>query len=277
MTPVDPGASLPPAHQKALSRAVDRLENAAFAKRLAEFAGQPIDRALLRLPRPLRAALERSVEKAVLRCLQVALTSLKSAPNRAPKTRLSTLVAGVSGGFGGVLGAAGLTIELPLTTILMLRAIADIAHHHGEDLSTLEARLACVEVFALGAGSQKGRSDVGYYASRAMLARASSDAVGFVAERGLIGASTPIVGQFVGEVSARFGLVVSERLAASALPIVGALGGAAANAIFMHHFQELAHGHFVIRRLERIHGRDVVERSYSHISNRVRPAAFEDS
>jgi hypothetical protein len=40
-------------------------------------------------------------------------------------------------------------------------------------------------------------------------------------------------------------------------PVVGAVGGAAVNLIFMNHFQRIAEGHFTIRRLERIYGRAV--------------------
>jgi len=68
----------------------------------------------------------------------------------------------------GLLGAAALPVELPLTTIVMLRAIADIARHHGENLSTIEGRLACVEVFALGDRGSNERMNLGYYASRAL-------------------------------------------------------------------------------------------------------------
>ena len=84
---------------------------------------------------------------------------------------------GISGGVSGFFGIAALPIELPVTTTLMLRAIADIARHHGEDLSTLEARLACVEVFALGAPQvDRRRTDLGYYASRALIGRLAADA-----------------------------------------------------------------------------------------------------
>ena len=80
-------------------------------------------------------------------------------------------------------------LELPVTTTLMLRAIADIARHHGEDLSTLEARLACVEVFALGAPvpqrRQGQRAHFGYYASRALLGRFTADASAILVERGV--------------------------------------------------------------------------------------------
>jgi hypothetical protein len=59
-----------------------------------------------------------------------------------------------------------------------------------------------------------------------------------------------------------FGLVVSERFAASALPVLGAFGGATVNFVFMNHFQRVAHGHFTIRRLERAYGPTVVRRHY---------------
>jgi len=41
-------------------------------------------------------------------------------------------------------------VELPISTAMMLRSIADIAHSQGEDLEDMEARLSCLEVFALG-------------------------------------------------------------------------------------------------------------------------------
>ena len=75
-----------------------------------------------------------------------------------------------------------------------------------------------------------------------------------------LGAS--VVTGFVAEVSSRFGLVVSDKVAAGAIPVLGALGGATINVIFMDHFQRIAQGHFTIRRLERIYGRTVVERQY---------------
>ena len=52
----------------------------------------------------------------------------------------------------------------------------------------------------------------------------------------------------------RFGLVVSDKVAAGALPILGAVGGATVNVIFMDHFQRVAQAHFALRRLERTYG-----------------------
>jgi hypothetical protein len=64
------------------------------------------------------------------------------------------------------------------------------------------------------------------------------------------------------KIAARFGIVVSQKTAASALPIVGAGGGAVINTIFIDHFQKMAQGHFTIRRLERKYGKETVQRAY---------------
>jgi EcsC protein family len=65
------------------------------------------------------------------------------------------------------------------------------------------------------------------------------------------------------EIGSQFGLVVSDKAAAGAIPLVGALGGAAANLAFMEHFQRLARTHFAIRRLEREYGQPEVVRMYT--------------
>jgi len=64
---------------------------------------------------------------------------------------------------------------------------------------------------------------------------------------------------------------VSEKVAAQAAPILGAIGGAAVNAAFADHFQTLARGHFIVRRLERQHGAGVVAFEYQRLQGeRVR-------
>ena len=63
-----------------------------------------------------------------------------------------------------------------------------------------------------------------------------------------------MVSNLVSEIVSRFGLVVSDKVAAGALPILGAVGGATVNVIFMDHFQRIAQAHFALRRLERTYG-----------------------
>ena len=56
-----------------------------------------------------------------------------------------------------------------------------------------------------------------------MLAKTVTEAARFVAERGLLKEGAPILLKFVTQVAARFGLVVTQKVAAQALPLVGAL------------------------------------------------------
>ena len=214
------------------------------------------------MPKAASRSINSAVESAILKCLDVAISSIELQSKAPPARRASSILAGISGGVSGFFGFVALPIELPVTTTLMLRAIADIARHQGEDLSTLEARLACVEVFALGAPRSGRRTDIGYYASRALLGRLSADAAALLLERGAANLSAPVVGGLVSEIATRFSVVVSERSAASAVPVLGALGGATVNMLFMSHFQRVALGHFAIRRLERQYGANVIRRIY---------------
>ena len=160
-----------------------------------------------------------------------------------------------------------LPIELPVSTIIMLRSIADIARSEGEDLSDPESALSCVQVFALGgrAGSADA-SQGGYFAVRGMLAKSVTEAARFIAERGVIEEGSPILVRFITQVASRFGVVVTQKVAAQALPVVGALGGAAVNYAFIEHFQEVARGHFTVRRLERVYGKNIVRTEYERLA-----------
>ena len=263
---------LSPAHREALRRAVQSLENPHFAARLADYAGQPINRILRLMPRVATETVNDVVRATMLKCLDLAIDSLDEAPSP-PTPWLSSMMAGITGGIGGAFGLAALPLELPLTTTLMLRSIADVARSQGEDLSTLAGRLACMEVFALGGNRAETRMSLGYYAARAFLSRLTNEASAFLLERGVASASAPVVTGFVAEVSSRFGLVVSDKVAAGAIPVLGALGGATINVVFMDHFQRIAQGHFAIRRLERQYGHATIERHYAGLA-RQRPGSI---
>jgi EcsC protein family len=271
MTPDLATTQLPRVDHEALTLAVKSLENPNFAARLADYAGVPVNRVLGFLPKAANRQLSALVRSAILGSLDVAIDTLEDEPPPAPATWFSSFLAGVTGGLSGLVGLAALPVELPLTTTFMLRAIASIARHQGEDLSKIEARLACLEVFAFGAKRDQ-QVDVGYYAARALLSKYTNDVVAFVAERGAVDASAPVVSSMVSEIVSRFGLVVSDKVAAGALPILGAVGGATVNVIFMDHFQRIAQAHFALRRLERRYGAADIRRRYAELAAQPRPA-----
>jgi hypothetical protein len=255
--------------REALKLAVNNLENPNFAARLADYAGVPVNRVLGILPKFANGQLSAMVRSAVMKGLDVAIDTLEEDATQPPLTGFSSFLAGVTGGVSGLIGFAALPFELPLTTTFMLRAIASIARHEGEDLSQIEARLACLEVFAFGAKRPAGQQiDIGYYAARALLSKYTNEIAAFVAERGAVDVSAPVVTSLVSEIVSRFGLVVSDKAAAGALPILGAVGGATVNVIFMDHFQRIAQGHFALRRLERTYGSATVRQLYADLSTK---------
>jgi hypothetical protein len=146
----------------------------------------------------------------------------------------------------------------------MLRSIADIARSMGESVRSIDSRLACLEVFALGGKPSKDNAtETGYFAVRAALARTVSEAAQYIAERGLAEEGAPPLVRLIVTLSSRFGLVVSEKVAAQAIPVIGAAGGALINTLFIDYFQGMARGHFTVRRLERIYGAAEVRHLYS--------------
>jgi hypothetical protein len=148
----------------------------------------------------------------------------------------------------------------------MLRSIADIARSEGEDLHSPDARLQCVQVLALGGPSRRDDgTESGYFAARAALAKSISEAAAHVAKKGLSQKGAPAIVQLIAQVAARFSIVVSEKAAAQAAPVVGAFGGAVINSLFIDHFQDMGRGHFIIRRLERLHGQEEVRRLYGEL------------
>ena len=142
-----------------------------------------------------------------------------------------------------------LAIELPLSTTIMLRSIADVARSEGERITAPDTRLACLQVFALGGRTKNDdAAESAYFAIRVGLARALAEAAQYMAEKGLVQEGAPAVVRFIVQVAARYGVVVSEKTAAQALPLIGAAGGALVNTLFMDHFQDVARGHFIVRR-----------------------------
>jgi hypothetical protein len=51
--------------------------------------------------------------------------------------------------------------------------------------------------------------------------------------------------------------------------VVGALGGAAVNYAFIDHFQDVARGHFTVRRLERLYGKELIRSEYDLIAKEL--------
>jgi hypothetical protein len=220
-----------------LRRAVACLEGASFAQRLTDVIGRPVELLSRAMPQSARRAVAHATEAALRGALKLALRTLDLKAAAKPANRAHKLAAAASGAVGGALGLAALPVELPISTTILLRSIAEIAREEGEDLSAPDAALA----------------------------KSVSDSARFLASEGVGAQSAPVIVRLISQIAARFGVVVSEKVAAQAAPIIGAIGGATVNAAFADHFQTLARGHFIVRRLERKRGASLVAFEYQRL------------
>ncbi len=263
--PVVPATNaLDPADRLALERAWTALERPSLAARISSVLGTPIEQILRLLPdewsRPIRAA----AEGAVVRAYDLAAATLSTGTAAGDEADAHRLAAIATGAVGGLFGLPALLVELPATTFLMLRAIAEVARRHGEDPASPRTRYACIQVFALGGRTRADDyAELGYYELRLALAwQYTPTALGAGATTA---AALPAPLGLLRAIGARFGVVVTDKIAAQAVPVLGALAGATVNGLFMEHFLTVAEGHFTVRKLERRYGRSVVEAAYRAI------------
>ena len=278
-----PDLALTQQERDELARAVGLLESPSLTIQLANIVGTPIEWGVARLPRAVRDKVQGLVRTALSKAVSAALLGFKDEPARKASPRLHALATAASGAVGGFFGTATLAIELPVTTTLMMRAIADVARGEGFSLSDPFVQAACVDVFALG-GKAPGddAADSGYYASRGALSEVikhtARELTGMAAQRAgqqiaQSGSSLQAgvwLARLIDAVASRFGVVVTEKLAAQIMPVVGAASGAAINTLFTRAYQSVAQGHFIVKRLEARHGEAVVRQEYEAILVRQR-------
>jgi hypothetical protein len=255
--------ALSPAELDDLHRAKELLESPSIAVRVTDLLGKPIEMGVQMLPEGAAKSIQEIARRALERAIDAAIATLKDRGRSTASERWHKWATASTGALGGFFGLAGLTVELPLTTVIMLRSIADIARSEGHDIGQADVQMACLEVFALG-GPSKGDDAVetGYYAVRGALAKVVSEAAQHVTQRGMLGRGAPALVRLIERVAARFGLVVQEKVALEMIPAIGAVSGALVNTVFMGHFQNTARGHFIIKRLESMHGMETVREAY---------------
>lgn len=255
-----------PQERRELAYAKSLLENPGLTARLAQVLGSPIEKGFKMLPPNASEMVQKATRMALNKALDVAIATIGTKNARGSSERFHKLLVGASGGIGGAFGLASLPVELPLSTAIMLRSIADIARSEGHDLRSVEVKLNCLEVFALGAKGDSA-AESGYWAVRTALARAVADAASYAAQKGVLDKTAPAMVRLMSGIAARFGIVVSEEAAAKAVPIIGAASGSVINVLFIDHFQDMARGHFIVRRLERKYGMEMVREVYLELPN----------
>jgi hypothetical protein len=230
--------------RRELAAALGRLERSrGLIVRLADLLGGAVNMAgrfglrQIGLDRGTQHKFSGIAQAALGRAYDIAIIGLHRSKSRDVALSRAAVIA--SGAVSGFAGLAGFLPDATFTTLTIMREIARIAEAQGEDLSSDEARRACLEVFAFRSAADRDESELGYFSAR------------------LLFQGRPFT-LLVSEIASRYGLVLGEKFSLQAVPVFGAIAGASLNAAFLDHYRNLAAAHFTIRRLERRHGRDVV-------------------
>lgn len=260
-----------------LKRAVGLLESPSLTARLSGVLGSPIESAVKALPNWVSGKINDAVVAALQTSADAALWSLENTPKKQASTLLHKVYAATSGAVGGAFGFAALFVELPISTTIMMRSVADVARSEGFDLNDLATKQACIEVFAMGGNSQADdATETGYYLTRSFTTQAmqqlSKELAAIAAKQGVGAAGRLSPGQvgkwlalLIEKVASRYGVTISSKFAAQAVPVIGAVTGATINALFTDFYQDMARGHFTVKRLEHKYGFEQIKSEYAQI------------
>jgi len=269
----EPPMSMHAVDVHALSDAVRAIERPGVGARLANLVGSPIERLVGMLPKRASGVIAAAARKAIHGALNLSLRTLSTndpfSPGAPPPASNGwhKVASAASGAVGGAFGLAALAIELPVSTTIMMRSIADVARSEGADLADRQTQLECVMVLALGGNATSDdAAEVGYFAVREAMTRAVSSAAAHLARHGLAKEGAPALVRLITLIAEHYSVNVTEKAAAQMVPLIGAVGGAAVNTIFIDHFQTVARGHFAVRRLERKYGEAMVREKYRELA-----------
>ena len=236
------------------------LESESIAQRISQVASKPIQGLMGMLPDSAGKSIGKWVNISLEQATDWAMATTGS--KEAPIFRedwMHKVTVGLSGFLGGVGGLASTLVELPVSTMLMLRSIGCIAETEGHDMASRKTRLSCVSILAMGADPEKTQNDeLGYWMARKAMAGLVTQAAEW-SGRG----SVPALAKFVIEVGKKFGVAVSAKAAAQAAPFLGGVAGVAINEAFLDHYQSVAHAHFGMERLCLKYGEVAVKSAYA--------------
>ena len=227
------------------------IEARGVGMQLLGLIGSQADGLLDRLPSSVREALDGATMKALEASFNTASKSRGVLPDTGNwLTRAVTMGTGAAGGFGGLPSAMA---ELPVTTTILLRAIQGIANEYGFDPAHEDTKADCLHVFAAaGPMAEDDGTDLSFLTLRLSVTGVS-------------------VQKLIATVAPKLAVVMGQKLATQAVPVLGAVAGAATNYVFTSYYQDMAHVQFGLRRLAEDTGEDraqLIEKLHAEITKR---------
>lgn len=202
--------------------------------KLVNLAGSAIESAFSKVP----VEYHLHIEKGISQALEASYGIAGRTPELGSRGSLAAVLAsGAAGGAGGLPSAIA---ELPVTVTLILNAIRVEAKMAGFDPDEDRIRAECLQVF--GAGSPLA-SDDGINTS-------------FIAAR--LSVSGQAVQSLITKIVPKLASALGPKLVAQAIPVLGAVSGAALNAAFLNYYQEIARIRFRLLKLADVYGAEPV-------------------
>ncbi|NHB78423.1 EcsC family protein [Rhodobacter calidifons] len=206
--------------------------------RLVNRLGGAFEAQLAALPEPVRDQIERVTAQA----LEASYGLAARAPDLGPRGPMAAVIAtGAAGGAGGLPTAVA---ELPVTVTLFLNAIRVEARAAGLDPDEPWVRAECLRVFSAGSPLKE---DDGINTS-------------FIGSRLALTGSA--VRNLIATIAPRLAAALGQKLAAQAIPVIGAVAGATLNAAYLGYYREVARVRFALVRLAEVHGTEAVEAEF---------------
>lgn len=206
--------------------------------RLVNRLGGTLENQLAALPDGVRVQIERLTAQA----LETSYGIASRAPDLGQRGPMVAAIA--TGAAGGAGGLATSLAELPVTVTLFLNTIRSVAREAGLDPDEDWVRQECLQVFAAGSP----------------LAQDDGVNTSFVASR--LALSGSAVQNLITTIAPKLAVVLGQKLAAQAVPVLGAVSGAALNAAFLSYYREIARVRFALVKLGQVHGTEAVEAEF---------------
>jgi len=199
--------------------------------------GGTLEKQLALIPEVYRTQIDRIVARALNASYTMAGQGARLPDMGSRSSLIAAMASGAVGGAGGLPTAIA---ELPVTITVILHAIQHAAREAGFDTTDASVRAECIRVF--GEGSPLAADDgvnTSFLSARLTL-------------------TGPAVQRVIATVAPKLATAMGQKLAAQAVPVLGAATGAALNAAFVTYYTEVARVRFALLRLAQVHGAEPV-------------------
>ncbi len=200
--------------------------------KLANFAGSNIESILNQIPNGIDAQVQKVIRIALEKAYDASDTLHSSAMTPEVPSYFHKIAAIFSGAVGGVAGLPGAVAEFPITITTIFSSFQKIAQEYGFDSNDKKTKLECIKVFTMGGPLQSDEElDLSFATAK-------------------LGLSGQVVSSLISKASQKVALMVTQKLGSQAVPIIGAMTGAALNYTFISYYEEMAHVRFGLKKMQ---------------------------